>query len=276
MQKPLDRKVPIDNPRYARWLASFSGYVSEVTRRKIELWLDQFDAPERAIAARVLDAVMFIGHQQIKTQFRELLNGLSGWHEDPNKRKGRWFFVPFSSSTGESGDSMAHVFRMATGMTQTKYNKLFPHRSELVKLRPADGDTVVLIDDFSGTGRQASTTWNNSFAELLPEWPRVIFLVVAATHNAVATVKNETEMQLVCASLLDHRQNFFDGACKFFEPSEKAKIEDYCKKADAKFPRGSGAAGLLVVLAHRCPNNSLPILHADHQSWSGLFPRNFD
>jgi hypothetical protein len=27
------------------------------------------------------------------------------------------------------------------------------------------------------------------------------------------------------------------------------------------------------VFQHRSPNNSIPILHADHERWTGLFPR---
>src|SRR5258706_2859399 len=276
MQKPLGREAPINNARYNRWLAAFSGYVSEVTRSKVELWLEQFGEPERTIAARVLDSVLFIGHQQIKTKYRELLLGLSGWNQDAIKRKGRWFFVPFSSSVGESGDSMVHVFRMATGMTTRHYNNLFVHRSDLVRLRPGPEDTVVLIDDFSGTGRQASTAWDDTFAELLAEGPQVYLMVVAATEVAVNAVQNNTEMQLICGTILDHRHDFFSDKCKFFANSEKTKIEHYCKLASPRNPRGSDASGLLVVLAHRCPNNSLPILHTNSQNWSALFPRQVD
>ena len=275
MQKPRDRGTRIDNARYNKWLASFSGYVSQVTRGKTELWLEQFDEVDRDVAARVLDAVLFIGHEQIKTKFRELLHGLSGWSDDDSKRKGQWFFVPFSGSTGESGDSMVHVFRMATGMTTKKFNSLFVHRSELVGLRLQSTDTVILLDDFSGTGQQATKAWKEVFAEILSEGPRIILLLVAATSQALQEVRKGTEMELVCGTLLDHRHNFFDAACTQFNKKEKDTIEYYCKKADARYPRGSGSAGLLVVLAHRCPNNSLPVLHADHDAWSGLFPRQF-
>ena len=276
MLRPLNRGTGIDNARYRRWLASFSAYVSQVTRQKVELWLEQFDKADLDVAARILDAVMFIGHEQIKTKYRELLQGLDGWHEDPRHRRGRWYFVPFSGSTGESGDSMVHVFRMATAMTRRNYNPLFVHRSELVSLRLTPEDTVILIDDFSGTGRQATKAWNEVFSEILSEEPRTYLLLVAATQGAVEKVREETDMELICGTILDKRHNLFDPLCKYFEDVEKTRIEKYCRKADRKFPKGSGDAGLLVAFAHRCPNNSLPILHADHDDWSGLFPRQFD
>ena len=121
MKEPGARGSPINNQRYERWLASFTGYAEQVTRRKLELWLDQFEA-EADIAARVLDAVLFVDHNQVRTTFRQLLESLPGWNYDEGKRKGRWFFVPFSSSVGESGDTMVHIFRMATTMTQARFS----------------------------------------------------------------------------------------------------------------------------------------------------------
>jgi len=87
----------------------------------IELWMQQFSPGDRDLAARILDAVLFIGNQGIHTNFRELVNSLDGWNRAKAKRQGRWFFVPFSGSVGESGDSMVHALRMATSMTKKQY-----------------------------------------------------------------------------------------------------------------------------------------------------------
>jgi hypothetical protein len=273
MQPPRPRGSPINNARFDEWLAPFSGYVVPVTRGKLELWLEQFDDADRDVAARMLDAILFLGHQHIRTTFRELLPTLPDWHEDEAQRSGRWFFVPFSGSVGESGDSMVHTFRMATSMTQKRFNHLFVHRSELVSKRPGPDDTVVLIDDFSGTGTQATRAWREVFAEILAEQPKIILLLVAATREAQSAISNSTEMQLVCGTLLEDQHNFFHAGCNHFSNPEKQTVEHYCRRADQRHPRGSGSSGLLVVFAHRCPNNSLPILHAKHQHWSGLFPR---
>src|SRR5687768_17624859 len=117
MNRPLDRGSAIGAQRYQRWLARFASYRSPVTQQLIELWLAQFTPQDKDMAARVLDSVLFIGHQHIHACFSQLLKSLDGWHVSPAKRRGRWFFVPFSGSVGESGDSMVHAFRMATSMT---------------------------------------------------------------------------------------------------------------------------------------------------------------
>jgi hypothetical protein len=272
MKRPMEQGAPIDAKRYARWLAQFAGYRNPVTNGLIELWLEQFKPNDEDLAARVLDAVLFITTQHIHTRFRETLGGLEGWHMAKSKRHGRWFFVPFSGSTGESGDSMVHAFRMATSMNKKAFDDLFIHRSELVSAKLGPDDTVVLLDDFSGTGNQACESWK-LFEELLTGGPKVVLLLVAATAGALKRISNETDMEAVCGTNLRSKDNIFHADCPHFSAKEKASLLSFCNQADSKNPKGWGETGLLVVLSHQCPNNSIPILHATHPKWSGLFPR---
>jgi hypothetical protein len=273
MKKPMNRGAAVDPKRFARWLAEFSGYRNPVTNRMIELWLEQFPPVDRDLAARLLDAVLFIGNQKIHTSFRELLDGLEGWHKVKSKRRGRWFFVPFSGSAGESGDAMVHALRMATSMTKSQYNDLFIHRSELMGKKPGPDDTVVLVDDFSGTGSQACDSWH-IFEEMLTGGPKVVLMLVAATESALARIADETSMEPVCSTRLSRRDDIFHTECSHFSQGEKNTILNYCTRADSKRPKGYGDSGLLVVLAHQTPNNTIPILHAMRDEWQGLFPRN--
>jgi len=268
----MDRGTAVSPIRFARWLAEFSGYRDPVTRAMIEMWIEQFSLRDRDLAARILDAVLFIGNQKIHTSFRELVGSLDGWDRIKSKRRGRWFFVPFSGSVGESGDSMVHALRMAMSMTKKQYSDLFIHRSEIVAKNPGPGDTVVLVDDFSGTGTQACDSWH-IFEELLTGRPRVVLMLIAATQRALARITDETEMEPVCAVTLRHKDDIFHGDCPYFTRGEKNTVLDYCRRADPHQPRGFGDAGLLVVLAHRTPNNTIPILHVTRDEWQGLFPR---
>ena len=273
MNKPRDRGAKIDAKRFARWLSQFSGYRTPVTNALIEFWLKQFAPKHRDLAARVLDSILFITHQHIHTCFRDLLDALDGWNKAASKRKGRWFFVPFSGSVGESGDSMVHAFRMATSMTKKQYNNYFIHRSDLVMEKPGPEDTVVLLDDFSGTGNQACESWQDVFAELLTSGPRIILMLVAATTDALKRIADETQMEPICATTLRSRDNIFHSDCAHFSGAEKEILLGYCKRANSREPKGYGDAGLVLVFAHQCPNNAIPVLHANHGGWQGLFPR---
>ena len=167
---------------------------------------------------------------------------------------------------------MLHAFRQANNMTRARFNNLFIYRSEVLKAGLGPEDTVVFVDDFAGTGDQVTTAWP-ALQELLAGGPRAILALVAGTGMALARIEEETTLEVMAHTTLDGGANIFATACRHFSPAEKQTLLAYCRIADARFPRGHGDAGLTLVLAHGGPNNSIPVLHKDHPSWRGLFPR---
>lgn len=273
MKRPQPRGTPIDMARMRGWLEDFAGYRIAVTEGRIERWLGQFEECDRELAARLLDVVDFVGNDQIAAAFRVTLHGLPDGHRDESHRTGRWFFVAFSSSAGESGDQMLHRFRIANNLGGKRYDSLFRYRSELVSLAPGEDDTVVLVDDFAGTGDQACRAWEQVYRELLPFGPRIYLVLVAFSRDARDRIRRETEMTPQAHIELGAADNVFASACRHFTADEKNLILSYCEKADPSKPRGHGDCGFMIVLAHKCPNNSIPILHARRRDWEGLFRR---
>jgi hypothetical protein len=273
VKKPLPKGTPISPSRIRRWVDDFGGYRYQITEAGIDRWIKQFDGTHKDLAARLLDSVDYIGQTQMSKLFRDILGTIPGWHRDPKKRSGRWRFVAYSGSAGESGDSMLHLFRLANGLDSRKHNDMFVHRRDLLIERLTGDDTVVLIDDFSGTGRQVCNSWREIFQELLPAEPRVFLVLLGAAQSAVDKIQNETNLRPVCGFRLAESDNFFHSACIHFTDAEKGSILKYCRRADAANPQGYGGCGFVVVFAHRCPNNSIPILHSSHTGWMGLFPR---
>jgi hypothetical protein len=122
---PRAKNLPLDAKRFKSWLDDFGAYRHSVTKASIESWLDQFEGGDRDTAARLLDVVEFYGQDRIASAFRKSLKALPDWHLDPAKRAGRWRFVAYSRSSGESGDSMLHQFRLANNLDAKRYNELF-------------------------------------------------------------------------------------------------------------------------------------------------------
>jgi hypothetical protein len=272
MKRPMPRGSAIDMARMARWAADFTGYRTSVTEPRIDRWIEQFRVRDRDLAARILDSVEFITREQITTAFRSILNTLPGWNIEERFRQGRWRFVPFTASAGESGDTMLHQFRLANNMASKKFNELFIYKSDLLKQALGPDDKVVFVDDFSGSGKQVCDEWP-IIEELLPDNPNIYLVLVAATARAVSKIEKETNLTPVPYSRLDNSDNIFSPSSRHFTPAEKQTILDYCKRVDSRKPQGFGDCGLVVVLAHNCPNNSIPILHINRPSWEGLFRR---
>ena len=272
MRRAKDRGAPRDAARFTGWAQAFAAYRHAVDEGRLDRWLKQF-TPDEDLAARLLDCVDFITYDQITSAFKCVLKGLNGWHRQKSKREGKWRFVAFSSHSGESGDAMLHQFRVANGMATHHFDSLFISRSDLLREPLEAEDTVVFVDDFSGTGDQATKAWTEMFQELLPGEPKCYLVLVMASATAVKKICGETGMVAVPHITLGARDYLFSTRCTQFDEAEKAKIFGYCERADKKKPKGYGECGFVVVFSHRCPNNTVPIFHAEHSKWHGLFRR---
>jgi len=272
MKSPYPVGSPIDMARFRKWSSEFAAYRHSISEDRIQRWLNQFLTKHHDLAARILDCVDFINHEQINAAFKSLLTSIDGWSPHQAKRKGHWRFVAFSSSAGESADAMLHKFRIANNLSSRRYRDLFIYKSDLMNAKLGPEDTVVFVDDFSGTGKQVCDTWSD-IQELLPEGPRIFLLLVAASLKAIKRITNETDINCSSHIVLNERENIFSEKSKHFSKEERSYLMQYCIKADKKMPRGFGECGLVLVFAHRCPNNTIPILHVCNSNWEGLFRR---
>jgi hypothetical protein len=167
---------------------------------------------------------------------------------------------------------MLHKFRNANNLAGRQYDPLFVYRSEILAQRLGPDDTLVLVDDFIGSGGQASENWPIC-SELVGEVGRVILVVVAAFHAGRSRIRSETELELFSNHDLSEAYNILSDRCRRFTAEEKRTLPAYCEHVAPNEPKGRGDCGLLVVFSHGCPNNSLPILHAANQRWEALFRR---
>jgi hypothetical protein len=285
MKRPSAPGTPIDAKRYKRWIDRFGSYREGIINVTIESWLNQFDTGDQDLAARVLDVVDYYSQSQIYAAFRETLAALPGWNESFSKRTGNWRFAAMSSSAGESGDAMLHHFRIANKLDPKRFDELFVSRSELFRQpmlpegdsrKLGEDDVVVLLDDFSGTGDQVCNAWNDpvtSFCALLTGVGKIYLILVAASKAARQRISKETALCPMSAHELHESDSVFSEQCRHFTKLDQARLLHYGQIADKNNPKGYGNCGFVVVFQHRPPNNSIPILHADHSKWTGLFPR---
>jgi hypothetical protein len=239
MRRPFAPGSPIDAKRYKRWISRFGAYRAGITNITIESWLAQFEEEDRDLAARILDAIEFYGQSQIFAAYRQSLAALPGWHKSASKRNGRWRFAAMSGSAGESGDAMLYQFRLANGLAAKTFNELFVARSDLFRqtLLPdndpqklGEDDAVVLLDDFSGTGTQACSAWNDpetSFGSLLAGVGKVYLILVAASKTAQHRILRETTMLPLPAHHLHESDNVFAEQCRHFTQPDRSKLLHY-------------------------------------------------
>lgn len=273
MRAPMAAGTPIDLPRSRSWVRSFAAYRHPVNDNTITQWLSQFDESHRDTAARILDAIEFFDAQRIAAFYRAGLNMMEGWHIDPAQRRGQWRFCGWSTSAGESGDSMLHNFRIANGLAGKAHKDLFIYPSDIVRARLGPDDSLVFVNDFIGTGNEVCAAWAETFAELTANIGRIYLLVALACDVGRAKVADRTSVEVVSGHELTAADNLFADECMHFTEAEKQTLLKYSKRADKRWPMGYGQQGLVVVFQHRCPNNSVALLHAASNHWQPLFLR---
>ena len=87
---------------------------------------------------------------------------------------------------------MLHKFKVANNLNGQTYKPFFIYKSELMAEKLTSDDTVIFVDDFSGTGSQACEAWKDNISELLPNGPETYLLLVAASTFARERIENET------------------------------------------------------------------------------------
>lgn len=253
------------------WLARFRFYRRPPEERDIRAWLARFSAEDQAVAEKVLDRVILISEEEIQRGYRAALETIPGWNRRRARRPGEWVIVGFGGA-GQSGAEMLRKFREANRLSSDRFDYLFASVTDLAGLELTEADTVVFVDDFSGTGDQITAHWP-IHAELAGG-ARSFIVLTAATEHAVQRIMQLANLdELLVAEVLAKDKDIFAEECLDFSPAEKEALLSYCSLADARNPRGFGRCGLLFVLSHKTPNNSVPILHANKPSWRGLFPR---
>jgi len=253
------------------WVKQFSAYRHPPGTPAIRHWLGYFTDRDENLAESVLDSVRLISEHTIQLGYRRSLTRISGWNPIKRQRRGRWFFAGYGSA-GKSGQAMLRIFREANSLGAQQHQDLFVSPRELPSLKLSAQDTVVFIDDFAGTGTQVVKSWPVT-KELLGSEARAFLVLCAITERAMHKISAETGLKIISPLILNDSHSVFHARCNTFTAVEKTRLRDYCRRADANKPEGFGNCGLLLVLSHRTPNNSLPILHVNKPRWRGIFPR---
>ena len=253
------------------WYDRFRYYRRPPSVADIQRWIGRFQDGDRELASKVLDRVLLISEDDIQRGYREALEAIPGWHRTRARRRGEWVICGFGGA-GESGGEMLRKFREANRLAGKRQDYLFDTITHLASRRLTEADTVIMVDDFSGTGEQITSYWP-THAELIGG-ARAFLVLTAATRDALARlIQLPTLSEILVDYIAERSDNVFSAANTEFTNSEKERLLQYCQIADARRPKGFGECGLTIVLSHKTPNNSLPILHANKKDWRGLFPR---
>ena len=158
--------------------------------------------------------------------------------------------------------------------------------------RSVDSPWFIIADDFVGTGNTISKLMAtpdaplNRFIRKMPH-AQLRFLIVAGFEDgirkirAAASVSFGNNAKVSVARLFNRHDRCFDSSSRILStPSQQAALRDFCfelgtkklKRLPTDMYLGFESFASLVVLADTVPNDSLPMLWCQGDSWYPLFP----
>jgi hypothetical protein len=269
-------------------------------------WLSQFKPPWRGAAIDLIDAILLVNHDLFYQRLREALveratpgHGVVGLYAErelpkrngvPNRlfkettRRPRRAFGPGpepvqpTRTIDPEVGSEGIISWLVTELCREHPDWFVSHPGP-DQIREHGIHTFLLVTDFIGTGKQASTyieaAWRIWSVKSWCSRHQFHFEVVAysGTEKGCNEVRHHAaspEVRIVtpCPTIET-----------VFDPVRAKRIKDLCERHDpvSRDPiasLGYGGVGALLAFAHGCPNNAPRILYSKRgRRWKPLFPR---
>jgi len=189
----------------------------------------------------------------------------------------------------ESGTHLLYYFRQENELSKD----LFVHSHELFSVQPSGQrliemlDNVVFLDDFCGSGDQATHYSNSLLRQLrtIKKSVRLSYFPLFATSSGLVNVRNNTIFdQVDTVAELDKSFASVSADSRYFRNAEPpldvrlamALSNKHGSLIEPRHPLGYKGCQLLLGFSHNIPDNTLPIFWSFGTSarpWFPIFPR---
>ena len=272
-----------------KWNGTYLGEL--ITEDKIRAWLNQFGTSKnQRLMFKLLENLRFYSGVAIRSKIQEaheiVTNKLVRKYES-GKKKRQDILVSYLDGPGKSG---AECARKYASHNEIYSDKIIEREKipDFVK-QNKELEAVVFIDDFIGTGQQAKEYFEklaSSCGDILRERKLLLFFIVISGFQSQADEIRETFLPKLslpdvrihlCDPLSDEDKCFSNKSKIFTDQNERESAmnlaQELGSKLEKKYPLGYGNCQATVVFEWGCPNNCLPILWKESQTWRPLFKR---
>lgn len=252
---------------------------NHVTPIKVVSWLENFDTADWSKALIVLNSFEYFTTIDVIKEFDNYLEEIQRTIDNTNPI----YTIPVGKA-GKSGLAMIYYLKKTNSFVNNKHKIL--DRSELENLK--QGDNIILVDDFSGSGETISSFYI-SIKDELPADVHIRALTVAYLSKA----KNHlAKHDIEIFGNLRHPAFSQRGSVFGYHPRMKAIREfcfnygnllypekDYLSKKTKQHPLGYANTQALIGFEHAVPNNTLSVIWTDrkrvdsNEAWYPIFPR---
>lgn len=264
-----------------------------------QAWLGQFTGDDALVAEQLIDQMLLVGADELRTGLKSLLdqvrervgdNPIALYAERevpddqgeilpmfgrPGDRRATGYgpapvvFNPAEPEVGSEGPFAGFI----TGYQRQHSAHILNHPGPDL-LRDRRARAIVILTDFIGSGSRVCEMLDAFQAvRTVRSWHSyhlIEFFVVAysGTEPGLARVKaHRTKPSVLTVMGCPTVNEAFRGA-------ERDAINRLCRAYPAGFffPFGFGDTGALIAFEHGIPDNAPALLHSDHGGWNPLFP----
>lgn len=249
-----------------RW--GFTGDKKAAKILDVNAWLHNFDAPEIPIIYHLLHRVNLQGDDEINNCLDKISDQMrKDFGENINKIR----IHALGESPASSGAPYLYSLRKKLGLAE----KHFPNKPNK---SPGNSIAYVFIDDFIGSGRQATRYFEDRLATIsIP----MHYYSLYGYKKGIDYIKEKTPFKVYVGEELNSTNKIFSDSTDFPFKEECREIAlKYGLRLYPKHPLGYEDSQSMICFKTNCPNNTLPIIWAGPKSesefstWQPLFERN--
>lgn len=276
--------------------------VDGIDNSSLKKWFKNFNSDlEKYFAAHLLDSLVFRTQRMLAASYQQiqqkLLPDILRKHDSFDFEDNEDFISKLKSQAtasnlryvsvsgdyfdtpGKSGEVLLRDFCLETGVS-----KRFTKRPNQIIDFPDCVNTIVLLDDFVGTGRQFTGFVDACLKQYLrPSSFTFIYIPIIGHQDGISSIRRSyPELIIAPLETIDETYNFFNQHEGVWVKDRYNSINDVKefylqfikdKGIGVKNPYGVGDLGLNIHFSHSSPNNSLNIMYSNKNDWSNLLKR---
>ncbi|MEK6210553.1 MAG: hypothetical protein AABM64_09360 [Pseudomonadota bacterium] len=273
----------------------------DIPQERFTGWFQQFiSQEEKFFGACLLDSLIYRSREQFLACATALYRGALRWQcgaqvpgnsdidllsflKSPIDRKIRLIpVIGDDDPPTKSGPLVLRYIKRELRLDETWMD--WPWKVERL-VSSAAASVFIFVDDFLGSGEQFNSFVKSQKIPINAPATRWIYAPVVAHRRGIAGVQADfPNIEIVAAEYLDDSHDFFSTATWDGLPSGSVTASDALDfyneflsrrgiDLQGNRPLGFNGLGLCFGFSHSTPDNALPILWVDNQSWSGLLKR---
>lgn len=234
-------------------------------------WMLQFDNEDFDLAFRIIKNLNVIGPEELNSSLSIAYSKLNRQAQlkKINLSLKNTLYVSIGGA-GKSGAMIAYNFRLINELSSAN----FLDDDSIKYLEEGKIENLVLIDDFIGTGEQASKELKEISEKVLSLGVKNIFVLTAIGFKSGIKKLQETELADVFSALeFDDKDSVNSLDSNFYEGLTFSARKNYFEKFSKYRGLGYRGLGALIVFYYNTPNATINCICGDTKGWIPLFPR---